>query len=381
MKPRIAVNLAFFALLGVVMTVWAFTSVIELDALTRPYRVSAEFTSSPGLVPGFDVAYLGVRVGKIGDVRLAPGEIVTGLDIDRDVRLPRDVTAEVRRKSAVGEPYVELSPPASGAGGGTLAAGDVIPLSRTSVPPGYRRLFDGVGRLLRAVPPEDAHTIVHELATGLDGREGSVRDVIDDAHDLTGTLARSSGLLDDLSAQLTRLTGTLASKRGELATGLADLHEVTASLRRSREDLNAFLDRAPGTLRRIDRLLRASRPGLSCALTALGTHNGIVFTRRNERYIRHVLGVVPTALALMDDVGDVRPEGTYARAAFIFSVPGGPREPEEYRRPIRPPAVPPLRHCPEPQSPKPSSPQNPRVPKTPESPKPPVPEAPRRREP
>lgn len=126
MRNRIYLNLGVFAVLGVVMTVWAFSTIIRLDAIERPYRVSAEFVSSPGLIRGFDVAYLGVRVGKIGDVRLAPGKIVVGLDIDRGIRLPKGATAEVRRKSAIGEPYVELSPPATGVTGPTLAAGDTI---------------------------------------------------------------------------------------------------------------------------------------------------------------------------------------------------------------------------------------------------------------
>ncbi|GAA0412548.1 hypothetical protein Acor_16670 [Acrocarpospora corrugata] len=349
MKPRVVINLVCFAVLGVVMTVWAFTSVIQLDAITRPYRVTAEFASSPGLVEKFDVAYLGVRVGRIGDVRLAPGKIIVDLNIDRNFRIPAGVTAEVRRKSAIGEPYVELTPPET-IGPDVLAAGDVIPLGRTSVPIEYRKLFDGVGKLLNAVPPEDARTITHELATGLDGRAGSLRSIIDDAHDITDTVARNAATLDELATELTRLTGTLAGRRDKLAAGLSDLHAVTTSLRRTREDLNVFLDRGPRTFRQIDYLLHTARPGLSCVLTAGGSVHHVVFTPRNEAHIRHLLGIVPTALALADDITVVRPEGDYARATFIFSVPSGPRVAEEYRVPKDPPPVPGLRGCPEPPS-------------------------------
>nr|BFE89102.1 hypothetical protein GCM10020093_117030 [Planobispora longispora] len=47
MRNRIWINLGFFAVLGVVMTVWAFTSIIKLDIIERPYRINAEFVSSP----------------------------------------------------------------------------------------------------------------------------------------------------------------------------------------------------------------------------------------------------------------------------------------------------------------------------------------------
>ncbi|MGV9774268.1 MCE family protein [Streptosporangium sp. NPDC003464] len=346
MRNRIWINLGFFVVLGVVMTVWAFTSIIKLDVIERPYRINAEFLSSPGLVRGFDVAYLGVRIGRIDDVALAPGRIVVGLSINRDVRLPQGVTAEVRRKSAIGEPYVEISPPGAGAGGGTLAAGATIPLARTSVPLDYRKLFDGVGKLLNAVPPEDARTIVHELATGLNGRTTSIREIVDNAHGLTATLADNTDLLDDLSVELTRLTGTLAGRREKLSQGVTDLAGVTRSIRESRRQLYAALDHGPGFFRQVDDLLNTARPGLSCALTAAGMNPGVVFTPRNRAHVNHLLRTVPTAQALLADVVDRRADGAYGRTTFVLSVPGGPRVPLEYRGPLPPPKVQGLRSCP-----------------------------------
>ncbi|MET7326777.1 MCE family protein [Nonomuraea sp. NPDC005650] len=348
MRHRIYLNLGFFAVLGVVMTVWAFSTIIRLDAIERPYRVSAEFVSSPGLIRGFDVAYLGVRVGKIGDVRLAPGKIVVGLDIDRGIKLPKGATAEVRRKSAIGEPYVELSPPAAGATGPSLAAGDTIPLAKTSVPLDYKKLFEGVGRLLNAVPPRDAKTITHELAVALDGRAPAIRNIIDDAHSLTGTLADNAAVLDDLSVQLTRLTHTLAGKRGELASGITDLSTVTSTLRASRADLNAFLDRGPGVFAQLDAAVKKSRPGFSCLLTALGQPHRPAFSPETERNVHHLLSIVPTALSLADDISERHGDTVYGKAAFIFSVPGGPTPAEEYAGAAGPPTVPTLRSCPSP---------------------------------
>ncbi|WP_327583039.1 MCE family protein [Nonomuraea sp. NBC_00507] len=347
MRNRIYLNLGFFAALGIVMTIWAFSTIIRLDAIERPYRVSAEFLSSPGLVRGFDVAYLGVRVGKIGDVGLAPGRIVVGLDIDKEIRLPKGVTAEVRRKSAIGEPYVELSPPATGVAGPSLAAGDTIPLTKTTVPLDYKKLFEGVGKLLNAVPPRDAKTITHELAVALDGRAPAIRSLIDDAHSLTDTLADNADVLDELSVQLTQLTHTLAGKREQLASGITDLSTVTATLRASRTDLNTILDQGPGVFARLDAAVRTSRPGFSCLLTAAGLPHRPAFSAQTGRNVHHLLSIVPTALSLTDDVSDRRDGTVYAKAAFVFSVPGGPTPAEEYAGAIGPPKVPRLRACPD----------------------------------
>ncbi|GGL19581.1 MCE family protein [Planomonospora parontospora] len=347
MRNRVLVNLGFFAVLGVVMTVWAFTSVIRLDVIERPYRVNAEFSSSPGLVPGFDVAYLGVRIGRIDGVALSPGKITVALDIDRGVRIPRGVGAEVRRKSAIGEPYVEISPPRAGAPDGVLAPGATIPLAATSVPLDYRELFDGVGKLLDAVPPEDARTIVGELAAGLDGRTASIRELVDNAHDVTATLAGNAELLDELSVNLTRLTGTLAGRREELAEGVTDLAAVTRSLRESRRELYAALEHGPSFFRQVDHLLDTARPGLSCVLTAAGRNPGVVFTPRTRAHVTNLLRTVPTAQVLLADVTEKHSGGLYGRVTFVFSVPGGPEVAEEYRSPLAGPAVPKAGSCPE----------------------------------
>ncbi|GAA3156743.1 hypothetical protein GCM10010466_54460 [Planomonospora alba] len=346
MRNRIRVNLAFFVVLGAVMTVWAFTGVIRLDVIERPYRVNVEFASSPGLVPGFDVAYLGVRIGRIDGVRLAPGRIVVALDIDRGVRIPRGVTAEVRRKSAIGEPYVEISPPRRGAAPGDLAPGATIPLSATSVPLDYRELFDGVGRVLDAMPVEDARTITRELAAGLDGRAASIREVVDNAHDVTATLAENTELLDELSVNLTRLTGTLAGRREQLASGATDLAAVTRSIRASRKDLYAALEHGPSFFRQVDHVLGTARPGLSCLLTALGTEPGRVFTSASRAHVDHLLRTVPTARVLLDRVTEKHAGGLYGRVTFVISVPGGPKVATEYGRPQAKPEVRELRSCP-----------------------------------
>ncbi|MFA1548414.1 MlaD family protein [Actinomadura chokoriensis] len=235
--PRVAVNLVFFAVLGVALAVWAVRSVIHIEALERPFTVTADFASSPGLHGDLEVTHRGVRVGEVGAVRLRGDHVAVSLNLDRDARIPADVGARVLRKSAIGEPYIELTPaaaPSEGAGAGgsaTLRGGDHIPLTRTAGTTDYRQLFDGLSRTLDAVDPRDTRTLVHELATGLGGRGDDLHDMISDTHRLTGTLAADAGTLDALSRELTRLTATLTAHRGEIASGIDDLALLTASLR------------------------------------------------------------------------------------------------------------------------------------------------------
>lgn len=197
--PRIAINLIFFALLGLALTVWAVRSLIHIEALERPFKITADFETSPGLHGDLEVTHLGVAVGEVGDIRLEGDHVAVTLNIRRDARITAGVGARVLRKSAIGEPYIELTP-ANGDDTRTLKNGDHIPLARTSGTTDYKQLFEGLSGTLDAVDPRDTRTLVHELATGLEGRGTDLHDMISDAHRLTGTLAAEAGTLDAMSA-------------------------------------------------------------------------------------------------------------------------------------------------------------------------------------
>ena len=113
MKPRVLANLAFFAVIGIVLSVWAIGDVLQIDVRNPPYEITAEFTNSPGLQPGYDVGYLGTPIGRIRSVDLEEGHVSVRLAIDADRRIPEGSEFAVRRKSAVGEPYVDIIPPDS----------------------------------------------------------------------------------------------------------------------------------------------------------------------------------------------------------------------------------------------------------------------------
>ncbi|XVQ09723.1 MCE family protein [Spirillospora sp. CA-255316] len=345
MNTRILTNLAFFTALGLTLVAWALTSIISVDALRRPFTVTADFASSPGLRPDLEVAYLGVRVGTIGTVRLHPGKVAVQLKLDRGTHVPNGVRAAVLRKSAVGEPYVELSPP-SGPDGPPLRAGDHIPLARTSVTVEYKQLFDNAGKLLRATRPQDAGTLLRELSNGLEGRGTTLRDLIGDTHQLAGTLADNATTLDSLAVQLTHLTATLAPTGPQLGSGVNDLAAFTHTLKQSRHHLDSLLDRGPGTVTQVNKLMDASRPGMRCMLHALGAPAPPVFTPANTRHFDHALRVLHTDLPQATaSFIDKRPEGSYVRLKSVISLGGPIPDGELYERQTPQPAIPPLYEC------------------------------------
>ncbi|NKZ02847.1 MCE family protein [Actinomadura latina] len=340
---RVAVNLVFFAVLGVVLAIWAVRSVIHIEALERPFTVTADFASSPGLHGDLEVTHRGVRVGEVGTVRLRGDHVAVSLNLDRDARIPADVGARVLRKSAIGEPYIDLTPAASSTSR-TLEAGDHIPLARTAGTTDYKQLFDGLSRTLDAVDPRDTRTLVHELATGLAGRGDDLHDMISDAHRLTGTLAADAGTLDALSRELTRLTATLTAHRGDIRSGVNDLALLTASLRQSNRDLDSVLASGPGAMENLHGLLQDARPGLDCLLAAAATPTDPLMTPANLKKINHVLRLVPTLQALVADVTATDASGKYLRVTPVITL-SGAKAATEYTSPVPKPETPNLSFC------------------------------------
>src|SRR3546814_1968642 len=126
--------------------------------------------------------------------------------------LPEGLSAAVRRRPAVGEPYMARDPPADADEPDIdPTSGYTIPLERTTVPLSYGQLFSSVDDLVEAVPADDLGVVLDELATALDGRGPTLRRILASADDVTGTLATRTAVFDALATDLTALTRTLAS--------------------------------------------------------------------------------------------------------------------------------------------------------------------------
>lgn len=345
MRPRILLNLGVFAAIAVIMLVWAGTSLLPIRIGEETFRVRIEFSSLPGLREELEVDYLGVKIGRVDRVALKTGRVDVTVELDEGVDVPGNATAQVLRKSAVGEPYVEFTPP-SGRRGTPLKDGDVVPLANTKVAVEYQRLFESAGKLLNSVKPEDIKTLTGELATGLEGQGNNLRDTLADLDRLTGTLADDSGVLDALAVQLTQLTHTLSGSRTELASGLNDLAAFTGTLSGSRAELDSLLDRSPGFLEQVNGLLNESKPGMRCLLTALETPGAPLFTDKNAKELRRALKNIHQDFPeVSDHILIKRPEGMYAKVKLVITLAGPTPNAQEYSQELADPHVPPVYYC------------------------------------
>lgn len=265
---RIYINIGAFLVLASAAVAWSVVNFLHLDVVERPALVTAEFEESPGLRSGYEVTYLGHAVGRIRSVQLVPGMSEVQLAIDRDVELPADVVAAARRRSAIGEPYVDLAPsPGSNPDTGPrLADGDRIELSKTSSPLQYGDLFRSLDTLVETIDADALGTVTDELATALDGRGDDIRRIVAGTNDLTTTLSDNGDEIEGLIDNVAEITDVLATNRDALGSGIDSLAGLTEALEEARPSVEAFLDEGPSTIALMNAIIDAADHAVICTV-------------------------------------------------------------------------------------------------------------------
>src|SRR3954468_761366 len=96
------------------------------DLGSHPYTVKVHFRDVLDLVPQSGVRVNDIAVGKVTDIKLDGWTAVVTLKINKNAKLPDNAEATIRQTSLLGEKFVSLAPPATGATG-RLSNGDFIP--------------------------------------------------------------------------------------------------------------------------------------------------------------------------------------------------------------------------------------------------------------
>lgn len=339
MNRRIVVNLIFFASIGVVLGLWAIGSVLQIDLNHPPYTLTADFEDSPGLQSGYDVGYLGTPIGRIRHVDLVEGHVEVEMAIEPDRRIPEGSQFAVRRKSAVGEPYVDVIPPeGAGAEGPFLHADDHIPVEQTITPLSYSELFNALDDLVGTIPEDDLGTLMREFANAVDGRAGSLRDLITGSDDALETFADHSELLERATASFSRLSRVFADHRTALGEGLENTRTVTGTLASARADMERVLTDGDSLATRTADLIANSEADLSCVIGGLSALTAGLDTPEVRAALQNMLATAPDAAAVFRDIVAWEDDGPYIRAIAPLNV-GGTEDVPVYATPHQLPAV------------------------------------------
>lgn len=246
LRWRSLVNLVVVVALGVVAVGWMAVDLVEFGPFSDdPVTVTVALPETGGALPGAEVSYLGVRVGSVEDATVADGGVELTLSVAPDGPVARELRADVRQKTSLGEPYVDLSPVEPG--GSTVdrdeLAGTHIPADRTSVPPELGDLLRRADRLFGAIDPDDLR-VVAGAGAELADREGELRTILEGVGDLGEVLESRRDEYAHLLSSAAGLTTTLRNHRDALDRALAGGADLATVLAEHRQALGDGLSAA-----------------------------------------------------------------------------------------------------------------------------------------
>jgi phospholipid/cholesterol/gamma-HCH transport system substrate-binding protein len=122
--------------------------------------VSFLFTHACGLVKDSPVAAAGVEVGYVTGLALRDGKALVRARVSASAGLRNDISAVIRHKSLLGEPYLEIVP--SGSSAPPLRDGDLV--TATAAPIQVDQAVARLGRLLERTDPEAVAGLLNALA-------------------------------------------------------------------------------------------------------------------------------------------------------------------------------------------------------------------------
>jgi len=184
------------------------------------YQVTAEFADILNVVPRSPVMVDDVVVGEVTDVERVGWHARVTLRVRNDVELPDNAIADIRQVSLLGEKYVALEAPETGASDEQLGEGDKIPLSATGRNPEVEEVLGALSFLLSGGGVAQLGTIVEELNNVMSGREDRLRSLLGSLEDVVGTLdSQKADIIRALEA-MNHLTATLNAERTTITAAL-----------------------------------------------------------------------------------------------------------------------------------------------------------------
>lgn len=240
------------------------------DLGDKPYGVTVEFADVVDLVPQSLVKVADVSVGSVRSVTLDPQtwHAMVTVDINGDVKLPANAVARVRTTSLLGEKFVQLAAPDTGATG-TLADGATIPIDRSGRAVEVEEVFGALSMLLDGGGVGNIKTIATELNKALKGNEPEIRSLLTNLDTLVGALDKRKGDITRAIDGINRLAITLNDGRPKLENALDNLAPGIKELASQREqlvDMLQSLDRLSGVATNV---INRSRDDLLADLRSL----------------------------------------------------------------------------------------------------------------
>jgi phospholipid/cholesterol/gamma-HCH transport system substrate-binding protein len=292
------------SLVGVLVMLFSYLQAPTLLGVGR-ITVTLELPASGGLYRFSNVTYRGVQIGTVTDVDVKRTGAVATLSLDTSPKIPADLKAEVHSVSAVGEQYVDLVP--NNNSSPYLGDGSVIGRRDATVPQEVGPMLDQVSSLVDSIPKEKLGELLDESYKGLNGSGYDFGSLLDSSSkvigDLNGVSDRARTLVEDSGPLLDSQAQTVDSIR----SWVHNLAGFTGQLAANDPQVRTLLQKGPGAVDEVSRLLTQIKPTLPILLANLTTIGQIGVTYHAS--LEQLLVLLPPYVAAVQTTGLVRNNG------------------------------------------------------------------------
>jgi phospholipid/cholesterol/gamma-HCH transport system substrate-binding protein len=287
----------------VAVSVMAF-GFVQLPALmgVGRYTVTVELPASGNLYASSVVNYRGSEVGSVKSVDVTRDGVRAVLTLKSGIAIPSDVSASVHSRSAVGEQFIELTPPATASAvvEHKLRDGAVIPLQRASVPVDIGFLLDATNRALQAIPHDNLRTVVDESAKAVAGLGPELSRIIDGSTSLAIEGGKTLGPLAALIDQSPPVLNSQVQSADSIVTWARRVNSITTQFK-ARDALFADLLNIGGpALNEGTALFNRIGPDLPVMLANLVSLGNIAVAYRSD--LEQLLVLFPQGTAVMSSI-------------------------------------------------------------------------------
>lgn len=288
-------QLIVFAVVSVFVVSYAAYHFMGLQRYTGigTYTVTVELETSGGLYPRALVTYRGADIGVVLDTDIEDGKVLAKLQLQSDVKVPRDTDAAVRSVFTIGEQYLDLRPTTDSAP--FLADGDVIPIDRTSVPVPTSEVVVAVNDLLQSLPKEDLRTTVNEASAAFTGAGPALAQLIDSSRAFISLAQANIGPLQQLITDAEPVLGAINTAGPDIARFSTDLASFSEQLTMNDAQIRAVLDNSPAFFGTVNQTITDISSPLSILLANLQSVGEVL--RVNVPGLRQILVIYPAVSA------------------------------------------------------------------------------------
>ena len=262
MKATI-VKLGLFAAFSVLCMGWLFLRIGEFGgaagAFRGTYPVNAAFTDATGLVKGDDVRLAGVRIGKVGGLKVDRGKALVSMKIDDRHKVPRGSSFELRWKNLLGQRFIEIVPPARATPDGpALAKGTTVPTRLTGEAADLSTLLNNTQPILARLDTASLNRVMATYAAAMQGREEKLNASIDDAAALVATLSQRAEVIGQTVTDFATLLDGIAAHDTQVRQLLDSLGSTSSVLSAKADQLGAAAGKAGQFTSTLHRILVAN---------------------------------------------------------------------------------------------------------------------------